>query len=96
MSDPDDPQGDQLSGSVRRRRERRERWLREGERPMGRNLALIGALGWLVVVPTLAGLFAGHWLDDRAGGGLFWTAALLVVGVALGGWLAWHRIEQER
>lgn len=96
MTDPDNRQEDQLSGSVRRRRERRERWLREGERPMGRNLALIGALGWLVVVPALAGLFAGRWLDDRAGGGIFWTGALLVAGVALGGWLAWIRIEQER
>lgn len=92
MTDDKDP----LSGSVRRRRERREHWQREGERPMGRNLALIGALGRLVIVPTLAGLFAGRWLDEWAGGGIFWTAALLFAGVVLSGWLAWNRIEQER
>ncbi|MBK1839222.1 AtpZ/AtpI family protein [Azospirillum sp. YIM B02556] len=92
MTDEQDP----LADSIRRKRKRREQWLREGERPMGRNLALIGALGWLVIVPTLAGLFAGRWLDERAGGGIFWTAALLFAGVALGGWLAWNRIGQER
>lgn len=92
MTDDKDP----LPRSVRRHRERRERWQREGERPIGRNLALIGVLGWLVIVPTLAGLFAGRWLDERAGGGIFWTAALLFGGVVLGGWLAWNRIEQER
>ncbi|CAO3431630.1 AtpZ/AtpI family protein [Azospirillum endophyticum] len=91
MTDEQDP----LAGSIRRNRERRERWLSQGERPIGRNLALIGALGWLVIVPTLAGLFAGRWLDERAGGGIFWTATLLFAGVALGGWLAWNRIEQE-
>lgn len=80
---------------VRRTRERRNRWAREGERPVGRNLALIGALGWLVVVPTLLGLLAGRWFDRMAGGGIFWTASLIFAGVALGGWLAWKRIEQE-
>ncbi|HEY0837281.1 MAG TPA: AtpZ/AtpI family protein [Azospirillum sp.] len=85
-----------MAEPVRRRRERRERWDKEGERPVGRNLALIGALGWLVVVPTLAGLAAGRWLDGLAGGGIFWTASLIFAGVVLGGWLAWKRIEQER
>ncbi|HYH20959.1 MAG TPA: AtpZ/AtpI family protein [Azospirillum sp.] len=85
-----------MAEPVRRRRERHERWLKEGERPVGRNLALIGALGWLVVAPTLAGLAAGRWLDGLAGSGVFWTASLIFAGVALGGWLAWKRIEQER
>lgn len=102
MTDPTRPPDGNGHGNnhmgepVRRRRERRDRWAREGERPMGRNLALIGALGWLVVTPLLAGLFAGRWLDRAAGGGVFWTGSLIVAGVVLGGWLAWKRIEQER
>ena len=40
-----------LAEPVRRRRARRERWQREGERPLGHNLAMIGVLGWLVVTP---------------------------------------------
>ena len=92
MTDNHDP----LPGSVRRRGARRGGWAREGARALGRPRALVGALGWLVIVPTLAGLFAGRWLDERAGGGIFWTAALLFAGVVIGGWLAWTRIEQER
>lgn len=88
--------GNHLAGPVRRRREQRETWAREGERPVGRNLAMIGALGWLVVAPTLLGLFAGRWLDGWLGGGVFWTASLLFAGVAVGGWLAWRRVVEER
>jgi ATP synthase protein I len=84
-----------MAEPVRRRRERHEFWQRTGERPIGRNLALIGALGWLVVTPTLLGLFAGRWIDRQFGSGIFWTAALLFVGVGFGCWLAWKRIDQE-
>ena len=55
-----------LAEPVRRQRARRERWRREGERPLGHNLAMIGVLGWLVVTPTLIGIFVGRWLDRIA------------------------------
>ncbi len=42
------------------------RWLREGDMSVGRRLAQIGVLGWIFVVPTLAGLFFGRWLDAPA------------------------------
>jgi hypothetical protein len=39
--------GHSLAEWVRRQRARRERWRREGERPLGHNLALIGcSAGW--------------------------------------------------
>lgn len=82
---------------VSRRAARRAFWLARGERPLARNLAMIGALGWLIVAPTLVALFLGRWIDHRAGGGIFWTGALLMVGLAIGCWLAWRRIvEVER
>jgi ATP synthase protein I len=86
---------DRLDDAVRIRRERRQRWQREGERSIGRNLALIGALGWTIVTPTLVGVFAGRWLDRSLGSGIFWTLALLVVGLALGCLLAWKRMHRE-
>ena len=46
------------------------------------------------MTPTLAGLFLGRWLDRRFDAGIFWTGALLVVGVALGCWMAWRRIQK--
>ncbi len=75
---------------ARRRRDRRDRWLREGDMSVGRRLAQIGVLGWIFVTPTLAGLFFGRWLDSRLGSGLFWTAPFMLLGVCIGGWTAWR------
>ena len=83
-----------LAGPVRRQRARRERWHREGERPLGHNLAMIGVLGWLVVTPTLIGIFIGRWLDRIADAGIFWTVSLLFAGLCLGCWLAWRRVNE--
>jgi ATP synthase protein I len=89
---PDD--GDaKLVRSVAHRATRRAFWIAHGERSLAQNLAMIGALGWLVVTPTLAGIFAGRWLDHHFAAGIFWTGALIVVGLALGCSLAWRRIQ---
>ncbi|WP_116131547.1 AtpZ/AtpI family protein [Tropicimonas sp. IMCC34043] len=91
MSDdrPDPPEEDPLVRETRLRRDRRDRWLREGDMSVGRRLAQIGVLGWIFVVPTLGGMFFGRWLDARLGTGIFWTAPFLVLGLCLGGWIAW-------
>ena len=85
---------ERLDKTVRLRRSRRERWEREGERSIGQNLAMIGALGWTIVTPTLVGIFAGRWLDRSFGSGIFWTLGLLVAGLALGCTFAWQRIRR--
>ena len=87
MTDPNDK--DPLVRSVRLRGDRHRRWLREGEPSVAHRLAQIGVLGWIIIVPMLIGIFAGRWLDQRFGTGLFWTAPLLLLGTALGGWSAW-------
>lgn len=84
-----------LDEAVRIRRERRARWLREGERSPGQNLAMIGALGWTIVAPTLIGIFAGRWLDRQFCSGIFWTLGLLVAGLSAGCTLAWKRMHRE-
>jgi ATP synthase protein I len=83
-----------LAEPVRRRRAREEQFRREGEPPMGRQLAWIGMLGWLVVAPALAGMFLGRWIDARFASGIFWTASLLFLGICLGSWLAWRRMHE--
>ena len=93
MTTPDDD--DRLADAVHTREERRRLWRREGERSMGRNLAMIGAIGWTIVVPTLLGILAGRWLDQRFSSGIFWTLGLLAAGLAIGCWLAWKRIVGE-
>src|SRR3546814_16006149 len=64
MNNGPEPRRD-LQHAVRLRHARRQRWAREGERSLAQNLALIGALGWTTVVPTLIGGFVGRWLDAR-------------------------------
>jgi ATP synthase protein I len=91
--EPDHPE--RLDAAVRRCRERRDRWQREGERSIGQNLAMIGVLGWTIVTPTLAGIFAGRWLDRQFASGIFWTLGLLVLGLAAGCSLAWRRMHRE-
>jgi ATP synthase protein I len=86
---------ERLSDAVKTRQERRERWQREGERSIGQNLAMIGVLGWTIVLPTLLGLFGGRWLDRQFHMGIFWTLSLLVVGLTAGCMLAWRRMHSE-
>lgn len=89
------PNHETLRRRVRAHRDRKEFWEREGERSLAQNLAMIGALGWLIVLPTLAGVFLGRWLDEIAGTGIMWTAALLFVGVVAGCGMAWRRIHHD-
>jgi ATP synthase protein I len=44
-------------------------------------------------VPTLIGVFAGRWLDQKFDSGLFCTAPLLMLGLALGCFSAWKWME---
>jgi ATP synthase protein I len=92
---PPPPPERELEEGIARRRAQRDRWKSEGERPIALNLAMIGVLGWLIVLPTLAGIFAGQWLDRREGTGLTFTAAFLVVGLALGAGLAWQKMHRS-
>ena len=85
---------ERLDQAVKQRRDRRAQRQREGEPSVGRNLALIGVLGWTIVTPTVIGVFVGRWLDRQFSSGLFWTLGLLVLGLALGCRLAWKRMVQ--
>lgn len=96
MSDgpADDGHPADLDRTVRRHRDRRADWQKHGERSLGANLLMIGALGWLIVLPMLGGVFVGRWLDRLAGSGITFTAALLLLGLGLGCRLAWQRMHK--
>jgi ATP synthase protein I len=92
---PPAPENDPLVTQTRLRRDRRDRWLREGDMSVGRRLAQIGVLGWIFVSPTLAGLFFGRWLDARFGTGIFWSAPMMLLGLCLAGWTAWKWMNAQ-
>lgn len=87
------PDPDPLVSAIRTRGERHRRWVSEGDGSVGRRLAQIGVLGWIVVTPILIGVFGGRWLDARFQSGLQWTAPLLMLGAALGLWSAWKWMQ---
>lgn len=83
----------ELEEVVERARRRREHWLRNGEWPLARALAMMGRFGWTIVVPILLGAFVGRWLDRTFNTGVFWSAALVFAGAAAGFWLVWKRMN---
>lgn len=100
MSAPDDkpePDGhDGMVEAVRKRSERRRRWLHEGgEPPILHFVGQIGVLGWMIITPGLVALFFGRWLDHRLDTGVFWSAPLLMLGLALGFWSAWRWMNRQ-
>ncbi len=91
--EPNPPDG--LADAVRKRQERRSRWLTEGEPSVVRFVGQIGVLGWIIVTPALIGLFIGRWIDHKLGTGIFWSAPLLLVGVTIGCWSAWQWMHKQ-
>lgn len=58
-------------------------------------LGMMGLVGWSVVVPTLLGAALGIWLDKHYPGTHSWTLMLLVIGLCLGCFNAWHWVAKE-
>ena len=58
-------------------------------------LTQIGAIGWTVVVPAVAGAWLGRWLDRRMQSTPAWALALLIIGIAVGCVGAFRRTKNE-
>lgn len=85
----------ELEQAVERARRRREHWLRTGEWPLARALAMMGRFGWTIVAPILLGAFVGRWLDRTFNSGVMWSAALVMAGAAAGFWAVWKAMHSE-
>jgi ATP synthase protein I len=58
-------------------------------------LGMMGLVGWSVAIPTLLGAALGLWLDQHYPGKHAWTLALLVAGLSIGCFNAWHWVAKE-
>jgi ATP synthase protein I len=58
-------------------------------------LGMMGLIGWSVVIPTLLGAALGIWLDQYYPGKHAWTLALMMAGLAIGCFNAWHWVAKE-
>jgi ATP synthase protein I len=91
---PDDTHGT-LSGRIDRRARRKLRARRQRDRTTWFGLGMYGLVGWSVVIPTLAGVAIGLWIDERWPSRFSWTLMLLAAGVLLGCWNAWYWVSLE-
>lgn len=69
---------------------------REGGPSFWRSMAMVGAIGWAVAVPTLVGIAVGTWLDHKWPSRFSWTLMLLFGGLVLGCRDAWIRIRRAQ
>jgi len=84
-----------LAGQVGTKAARKLKARRNPTQGVWFGLGMMGLIGWSVAIPTLLGAAAGLWLDRRYPGGRTYTLALLVVGLAIGCWNAWHWVTRE-
>lgn len=96
MTDFREPErGAPLTDTARKAAERERESRRDPEPSLGRRLGQIGVLGWMIVLPALFGLFAGRWLDKTLHSGVFFSAPFVMLGAALGLWLAWKWMSRQ-
>jgi ATP synthase protein I len=88
-------ENEKIMDAIKLRERRREDWRKHGEGSLWDNVSMIGSLGWLIVVPTLLGILLGRLLDNSLNSGIFWTAALIFLGVAIGSVLAWRKVNER-
>jgi ATP synthase protein I len=84
-----------------RRKDLREQARRDVERrrrvePGGRfwhAVALVGSVGWPIVLLSTGGALLGRYLDGRLHTGVRFTLMLLVLGTSLGTWVAFRTVR---
>ena len=68
------------------------RMQRGRSRPRGAwsSLGMVGAVGWMLALPAVAGAFAGHLLDMRLQSGVTCALAGMLLGICVGGYAVWR------
>ncbi len=90
------------SGS-RRRTDTRERTRRDLDRfrrretggRFWRSLALVGSVGWPIVLLSTGGALLGRYLDARWRTGVHFTLILLTLGTVLGSFIAYRALREN-
>lgn len=60
------------------------------------SLALIGSVGWPIVLLATGGGLLGRFLDQQAGTGALGTLTLLVAGTVLGSFVAYSSVRGKK
>jgi ATP synthase protein I len=90
------PAAENMILQVETRAARIIRGRRQGYHTLWRPVAMVGLIGWTVVIPMLAGIAVGTWIDQTWPSRFSWTLMLMVGGLGLGCASAWNRIKKEQ
>lgn len=82
-----------LSEAVRRKARRMAAGRARRESPF-RHLLHVGALGWMFVLPVVAGAFAGRALATATGRAAYGVGPL-AAGIAIGAYIVWRQVRQS-
>lgn len=94
--DKTDRESDDVFGRIINEKETRKlNALKEKKRAEWFGLGMFGMVGWSVVVPTFLGAVGGIWLDKNYPETFSWTITGLVLGLAVGCFIAWKWIFDE-
>ncbi len=58
-------------------------------------LGMSGLIGWSVTIPTLIGAAIGVWVDKHYPSRFSWTLMLLLIGLIVGCFNAWHWVDSQ-
>lgn len=95
MSDTQNENGNHLGKAAREAAEREDMKERDPEPSLARRFGQIGVLGWMIVIPVLAAVILGGWLDRLFGTGITFAAAAIFAGAALGLWFAFRWMHEQ-
>ena len=79
---------------VFRKAERMQR-ARSGGQRFWAGLALVGSVGWMIVLPMVCGVMSGNWLDDRLETNLSFTLGFLLLGLVAGAYSVWRLLLRD-
>lgn len=61
-----------------------------------RQVAYIGTLGLLLILPAIGGAYLGRWLDSRTlGFSTSWTISLIIVGLFVGAFNVYLLLKED-
>ncbi|MCB1848533.1 MAG: AtpZ/AtpI family protein [Halieaceae bacterium] len=89
------PDNDELARRVEQQAQRMQRAERDRPTLLAQTVYL-GSLGLMFILPVIAGVYLGHWLDGKlAGYSMRWTLSLLFAGLVIGGFNVYWLIRSQ-
>jgi ATP synthase protein I len=85
----------QFSRQVGAQAARKLKAQRGGTKSIWFGLGMSGLIGWSVTIPTLVGAALGIWVDKHYPSKFSWTLMLLLMGLVIGCFNAWHWVHSE-